>query len=70
MIKEKPVAIAKNAVVEEKSRMVGRGLGVHCRISRTSQGERNSPLQSQLDLKHKCFQLVEELVAPFLAHFG
>ena len=51
MIKEKPVAIAKNAVVEEKSRMVGRGLGVHYRISRTSQGERNSPLQGWLDLK-------------------
>ena len=65
-----PAAIEKNAVAEEMSRMRGRGLEAHYSISRTLQGERNSPLQSQLDLKHQCFQLVEELVAPFLAHFG
>jgi hypothetical protein len=70
MIRETPAAIEKNAIREEKSRMVGRGLGAHYSTSRTLQGERNSPLQSQLDLKHQCFQLVEELVAPFLAHFG
>jgi hypothetical protein len=70
MIRLIPVAIAKNEAIAEKSRMRGRGLEAHYSISRTSQGERNSPLQSQLDLKHKCFQLVEELVAPFLAHFG
>ena len=69
MIRLMPAAIEKNAVAEEMSRMGGRGLAAHYRISRTSQGERNSPLQSQLDLKHKCFQLVEELVAPFLTHF-
>ena len=51
MIKETPAAIEKNAVAEEMSRMMGRGLGVHYRISRTSQGERNSPLQGWLDLK-------------------
>ena len=50
MIRETPVAIEKNAVAEEMSRMMGRGLGVHYRISRTSQGERNSPLQGWLDL--------------------
>jgi len=70
MIRETPAAIEKNAVAEEMSRMRGRGLEAHYSTSRTSQGERNSPLQSQLDLKHQCFQLVEELVAPFLAHFG
>jgi hypothetical protein len=70
MIRETPAAIEKNAVAEEMSRMMGGGLGAHYSMSRTLQGERNSPLQSQLDLKHKCFQLVEELVAPFLAHFG
>jgi hypothetical protein len=70
MIREKPAAIEKNAVAEGMSRMMGSQLKAHYSISRTSQGEGNSPLQSQLDLKHKCFQLVEELVAPFLAHFG
>lgn len=70
IIREKPAAIEKNAVAEEMSRMRGRGLGAHYRISRALQGERNSPLQSQLDLKHQCFQLVKELVAPFFTHFG
>ena len=51
MIKEKPVAIAKNAVAEEMSRMGWRGLEVHYSTSRTLQGERNSPLQGWLDLK-------------------
>ena len=51
MIREKPVAIAKNETREEKSRMRRRGLGAHYRISRTSQGERDSPLQGWLDLK-------------------
>jgi hypothetical protein len=46
-----PAAIEKNAVAEEMSRMRGRGLGAHYSISRTSQGERNSPLQGWLDLK-------------------
>jgi hypothetical protein len=46
-----PAAIEKNAVAEEKSRMRGRGLETHYRISRTLQGERNSPLQGWLDLK-------------------
>ena len=51
MIRETPVAIEKNATREEKSRMGGRGLRTQYRISRTSQGERNSPLQGWLDLK-------------------
>jgi len=51
MIRETPVAIEKNATREEKSRMRGRGLEAHYRISRTLQGERNSPLQGWLDLK-------------------
>ena len=46
-----PAAIEKNAVAEEMSRMRGRGLGAHYSISRTLQGERNSPLQGWLDLK-------------------
>jgi hypothetical protein len=46
-----PAAIEKNAVAEEMSRMRGRGLGAHYSISRTSQGERNSPLQGWPDLK-------------------
>jgi hypothetical protein len=46
-----PAAIEKNAVAEEMSRMRGRGLEAHYSISRTSQGERNSPLQGWLDLK-------------------
>jgi hypothetical protein len=45
-----PAAIEKNAVAEEMSRMRGRGLGAHYSISRTSQGERNSPLQGWPDL--------------------
>ena len=49
--REKPAAIEKNAVAEEMSRMRGRGLEAHYRISRTLQGERNSPLQGWLDLK-------------------
>jgi hypothetical protein len=51
IIRETPAAIEKNAVAEEMSRMRGRGLEAHYRISRTSQGERNSPLQGWLDLK-------------------
>jgi len=51
MIRETPVAIEKNAVAEEMSRMGGRGLEVHYSTSRTLQGERNSPLQGWLDLK-------------------
>jgi len=51
MIIETPAAIEKNAVAEEMSRMMGRGLGAHYNTSRTSQGERNSPLQGWLDLK-------------------
>jgi len=51
MIREKPAAIEKNAVAEEMSRMMGRGLGAHYSTSRTLQGERNSPLQGWLDLK-------------------
>ena len=50
MIREKPAAIEKNAVAEGMSRMRGRGLEAHYSISRTSQGERNSPLQGWLDL--------------------
>ena len=46
-----PAAIEKNAVAVEMSRMRGRGLGAHYNISRTSQGERNSPLQGWPDLK-------------------
>ena len=46
-----PAAIEKNAVAEEMSRMRGRGLEAHYNISRTLQGERNSPLQGWLDLK-------------------
>ena len=45
MIRETPAAIEKNAVAEEMSRMRGRGLGAHYSMGRTSQGERNSPLQ-------------------------
>ena len=51
MIRETPAAIEKNAVAEEMSRMMGRGLRAHYSTSRTSQGERNSPLQGWLDLK-------------------
>ena len=51
MIRETPAAIEKNAVAEEMSRMMGGGLGAHYSTSRTSQGERNSPLQGWLDLK-------------------
>ena len=51
MIRLMPAAIEKNAVAEEMSRMRGRGLGAHYTTSRTSQGERNSPLQGWLDLK-------------------
>lgn len=51
MIMETPAAIEKNAVAEEMSRMVGRGLGAHYSTSRTLQGERNPPLQGWLDLK-------------------
>lgn len=51
IIREKLAAIEKNAVAEEMSRMRGRGLGAHYRISRTSQGERHPPLQGWLDLK-------------------
>jgi hypothetical protein len=51
IIRETPAAIEKNAVAEEMSRMRGRGLRTQYRISRTSQGERNSPLQGWLDLK-------------------
>jgi hypothetical protein len=51
MIRLMPAAIEKNATREEKSRMRGRGLETQYRISRTSQGERNSPLQGWLDLK-------------------
>ena len=50
IIRETPAAIEKNAVAEEMSRMRGRGLGAHYSISRTSQGERNSPLQDWPDL--------------------
>ena len=53
MIREKPAAIEKNAVAEEMSRMRGRGLETHYRISRAPKGERNSPLQGWLDLKKK-----------------
>jgi hypothetical protein len=49
--RETPAAIEKNAVAEEMSRMRGRGLEVHYSISRTSQGERDSPLQGWPDLK-------------------
>ena len=52
MIRLMPAAIEKNAVAEERSRMRGRGLGAHYTTSRTSQGERNSPLQYWLDLEH------------------
>jgi hypothetical protein len=51
MIRETPAAIEKNAVAEGMSRMTGGGLGAHYSMSRTSQGERNSPLQGWLDLK-------------------
>ena len=51
IIREKPAAIEKNAVAEEMSRMMGRGLEAHYSISRTSQGERDFPLQGWLDLK-------------------
>lgn len=51
IIRETPAAIEKNAVTEEMSRMRGRGLETQYRISRTSQGERNPPLQGWLDLK-------------------
>lgn len=50
MIRLMPAAIEKNAVAEERSRMRGRGLEAHYTTSRTSQGERNSPLQDWLDL--------------------
>jgi hypothetical protein len=50
-IREKPVAIEKNAVAEEMSRMRGRDLEAHYSISRTLQGERNFPLQDWPDLK-------------------
>ena len=46
IIKLMPAAIEKNAVAEEMSRMRGRGLETHYRISRALQGERNSPLQA------------------------
>ena len=51
MIRETPAAIEKNAVAEGMSRMRGRGLEAHYRISRASQGERNSPLQDWLGLQ-------------------
>jgi hypothetical protein len=51
MIRETPAAIEKNAVAEGMSRMTGRGLKAHYSMSRTLQGERNSPLQGWLDLK-------------------
>ena len=44
MIRETPAAIEKNAVAEEMSRMMGRGLEAHYSTSRTLQGEKNSPL--------------------------
>ena len=52
MIRETPAAIEKNAVAEEMSRMMGRGLRAHYSTGRTLQGERNSPLQGWLDLEH------------------
>jgi hypothetical protein len=45
MIRKTPAAIEKNAATEEMSRMRGRGLEAHYNMGRTSQGERNSPLQ-------------------------
>ena len=51
IIKLMPTAIEKNAVAEEMSRMRVRGLEAHYSISRTSQGERNSPLQGWLGLQ-------------------
>jgi len=46
MIRETPAAIEKNAVAEEMSRMMGRGLEAHYSTSRTWQGEIHLPLQS------------------------
>ena len=51
MIRETPAAIEKNAVAEGMSRMVERKTRAHYSTSRTSQGERNPPLQGWLDLK-------------------
>jgi hypothetical protein len=40
MIRETPAAIEKNAVAEEMSRMMGRGLEAHYSMSRTLQQAR------------------------------
>ena len=61
MIREMPAAIEKNAVTEEMSRMKGRGLEAHYRISRTLQAFvvtfRNNTLAGSQKERRPCERL-------------
>ena len=61
MTREKPAAIEKNAIREEKSRMGRRGLEAHYRISRTLQAFvvtfRNNTLASSQKERRPCERL-------------